>query len=73
MSGDKCTAQFIRETQIFWEFVHVDGEEAYKHMITKIKEISLEFVDDLEGSCVPAVVRSTAKRTGQHFKENFSV
>ena len=49
MSQDKCTAQFKRENKIFWEFVHVDGEQEYKHMISKIKEILLEFVDDLEG------------------------
>ena len=48
MSEDKCTDQYIRETQIFQEFVHVDGEKEYKRMISKIKEISLEFVDDLK-------------------------
>ena len=48
MPGNKCTARYVRETQIFWEFVHVDGEKEYKCMISKIKEISLEFVDDLE-------------------------
>ena len=48
MSESKCTAQYVRETQIFWEMVHVDGEQEYKCMITKIKEISLEFTDDLE-------------------------
>ena len=51
----------------------MDGEEVYRHMITKIKEISLEFVDDLESACVPVVLRSIAKRTGQHFKESISV
>ena len=50
MSEDRCTAQYKRETQIFQEFVHVDGEQEYKCMISKIKEISLEFVDDLEGA-----------------------
>ena len=48
MSEDKCTARYKRETQIFWELVHVDGEQEYKCMILKIKEISLEFVDDLD-------------------------
>ena len=47
MSGNKCTAQYVRETQIFWEFVHVDGEKEYKHLISKIKEITLEFTDDV--------------------------
>ena len=39
MSKDKYTAWYKRETQIFQEFVHVDGEQEYKHMISKIKEI----------------------------------
>ena len=73
MSEDKCKAQYIRETQIFWEFVHMDGVKAYTWMVSKIKDISLVFVDDQEGACVPAEVRSITKRTGQHFKENVSV
>ena len=73
MPGNNCTAQYKRETQIFQEFVHVDGDKEYKHMISKIKEISLEFVDDLEGAHVPAVVRSITKKTGQHLKESISV
>ena len=73
MSEDKCTARYVRETQIFWEFVHVDGEQEYKRMVLKIKEILLEFVDDLEGAHVPAVMRSIAKKTGQHLKESISV
>ena len=73
MSEDKSTAQYKRETQIFWEFVHVDGDKEYTHMIAMIKEISLEFVDDLEGAQVPAVVRSITKKTGQHLKESISV
>ena len=48
MSKSECTTWYIRETQIFWEFVHMDGENEYKCMITKIKEISLKFTDDLE-------------------------
>ena len=73
MSESECTAQYVRETQIFWEFVHVDSEKEYKHMISKIKEISLEFTDDLEKACVPAVLRSITKKTGQHLKESISV
>ena len=73
MSESKCTAQYVRETQIFWEFVHVDGEKEYKRMISKIKEILLEFTDDLEKACVPAVLRSITKKTGQHLKESISV
>ena len=72
MSESECTARYVRETQIFREFVHVDGEKEYKHMITKIKEISLEFTDDLEKAHVPAVLRSIAKKTGQHLKESIS-
>ena len=51
----------------------MDGEKEYKHMISKIKEISLEFVDDLEDIHVPAVLRSISKKTGQHLKESISV
>ena len=51
----------------------MDGEQEYKHMITKIKEISLEFTDDLEAARVPAVVQSIAKRNGQHLKESIAV
>ena len=73
MSENKCTAQYVRETQIFWEFVHVDGEKEYKCMISKIKEIALEFTDDVENAHVPAVLRSINKKTGQHLKDNISV
>ena len=73
MPGNKCTAQYVRETQIFWEFVHVDGENEYKHMISKIKEIACEFSDDVEKACIPAVLRSITKKTSQHLKESISV
>ena len=73
MPQNQCTAQYKRETQIFRQFVHVDGENEYKQMITKIKEIACEFTDDVEKACVPAVLRSIAKRTGQHLKESISV
>ena len=73
MSESKCTAWYVRETQIFQEMVHVDGEQEYKCMITKIKEISLEFTDDLEAAQLPAVVWSIAKRNGQHLKESIAV
>ena len=51
----------------------MDGENEYKQMITKIKEIACEFTDDVEKAHVPAVLRSIAKRTGQHLKESISV
>ena len=73
MSENKCTAWFVRETQIFREMVHVEGEREYKCMISKIKEIAYEFSDDVEKACIPAVLRSIAKRTGQHLKESISV
>ena len=73
MSESECTAWYVRETQIFQEFVHVDGEKEYKHMISKIKEISPEFTDDPEKAHVPAVLRSITKKTGQHLKESISV
>ena len=73
MPGNKCTARYIRKTQIFREFVHVDGEKEYQHMITKIKEIACEFSDDMEKACVPAVLRSIAKKTSQHLKKSISV
>ena len=73
MSESKCTARYVRETQIFWEMVHMDGEQEFKHMITKIKEISLEFTDDLEAAQLPAVVWYITKRNGQHLKESIAV
>ena len=73
MPQNQCTARYKRETQIFWEFVHVDGEKEYKRMITKIKEIACELKDDVEKACVPAVLRSIAKKNGQHLKESISV
>ena len=73
MSESECTAWYVRETQIFWEFVHVDGEKEYKCMISKIKQISLEFTDDMEKAQVPAVVRSITKRLSQHLKESICV
>ena len=73
MSWNKCTAQYVRETQIFQEFVHVDGEKEYKHMISKIKEIACEFTDDMKNACAPAVLRSISKKTNQHLKESISV
>ena len=66
MPGNKCTAQYVRETQIFQEFVHVDGDKEYKHMISKIKEIACESTDDVEKAHIPTVLRSIAKKTGQH-------
>ena len=73
MPQNQCTALYKRETQIFWELVHVDGENEYKRMITKIKEIACEFTDDVEKTRLPAVLRSIAKRNGQHLKESISV
>ena len=73
MPQNQCTARYKRDTQIFWEFVHVNGEKEYKRMITKIKEIACEFSDDVEEARVPAVLRSIAKRNGQHLKESISV
>ena len=73
MPGNKCTAWYVRETQFFWEFAHVDGEKEYKDMITKIKEIAFEFSIDVEKACVPTVLRSIAKKNGQHLKESISV
>ena len=51
----------------------MDGENEYKRMITKIKEIACEFTDDVEKASVPTVLRSIAKRIGQHLKESISV
>ena len=73
MPGNKCTAQYVRETQIFQEFVHVDGENEYKRMISKIKEIACEFTDDVEKAHIPAVLRSIAKKNSQQLKESISV
>ena len=73
MPENKCTGQYVRETQIFWEFVHVDGKKEYKRMITKIKEIACEFSDDVEKAHVPTVLRFIAKRNSQHLKESILV
>ena len=73
MPGNKCTAQYIREMQIFHELIHVDGEKEYKHMISKIKEIACEFSDDVEKAHIPTVLRSITKKNGQHLKESISV
>ena len=73
MPGNKCTGQYVRKTQIFWESVHVDGKKEYKRMITKNKEIACEFSDDVEKARVPTVLRSIARRNGQHLKESISV
>ena len=73
MPENKCTGLYKRETQIFREFVHINGEKEYKRMITKIKEIACEFSDDVEKACVPAVLRSITKKNGQHLKESISV
>ena len=73
MPENKCTAWYVRETQIFREFVHVDVEKEYKCMISKIKEIACEFTDDVEKACVPEVLRSITKKTGQHLKNSISV
>ena len=73
MPQNQCTARYKREIQIFRELVHVDGENEYKQMITKIKEIACEFTDDVEKAHVPAVLRSIAKRNSQHLKESISV
>ena len=73
MPQNQCTVWYKRETQIFWEFVHVDGKKEYKRTITKINEIACEFTDDVEKARVPAVLRSITKRNGQHLKESISV
>ena len=39
----------------------MDGENEYKRMITKIKEIACEFTDDVEKVHVPAGLRSIVK------------
>ena len=73
MPENKCTDRYVRETQIFREFVHVDGEKEYKCMISKIKEIACEFTDDVEKARVPAVLRSITKKTIQLLKESILV
>ena len=73
MPENKCTVQYVRETQIFREFVYVDGEKEYKCMISKIKEIACEFTDEMEKAHVPTVLRSITKKTSQHLKESISV
>ena len=73
MPGNKCTAWYVRETQIFREFVHVDGEKEYKRMISKIKEFACKFSDDVDRARIPTVLRSMTKKNGHHLKEGISV
>ena len=53
MPQNQCTARYKKGTQIFREFVHMDGKKEYKQMITKIKEIACEFSDDVEKAHYP--------------------
>ena len=73
MAQDDCKAQFITAVLKFKATVHVEGENAYKELITELKEISLKFVDDLEGASIPTVLHSIKRRDGHHFKQSLTV
>ena len=73
MAEPNCKAQFVTAVHKFREMVHVDGENAYKDLITELKEISLKFVDDLDGANVPTVLKSIRRRDGHHFQRSLSV
>ena len=73
MAQNDCKAQFVTAVLKFKATVHVEGEKAYKELITDLKEISLQFVDDLEGASIPVVLHSIKRRDGHHFKQSLTV
>ena len=73
MAQNDCKAQFVTAVLKFKATVHVEGENAYKELITDLKEISLKFVDDLEGANIPVVLHSIKRRDGHHFKQSLTV
>ena len=73
MAQNDCKKQFIAAALKFKATVHVEGENAYKELITELKEISLKFVDDLEDASVPVVLHSIKRRDGHHFKQSLTV
>ena len=73
MAQNDCKTQFVTAVLKFKATVHVEGENAYKELITDLKEISLKFVDDLEGANIPIVLCSIKRRDGHHFKQSLTV
>ena len=73
MAQNDCKTQFITAVLKFKATVHVEGEKAYKELITDLKKISLKFVDDLEGASIPVVLHSIRRRDGHHFKQSLTV
>ena len=73
MAQNNCKAQFVTAVLKFKATLHVEGEKAYKELITDLKEISLQFVDDLEGANIPVVLHSIKRRDGHHFKQSLTV
>ena len=73
MAQNDCKTQFITAVLKFKATVHVDGENAYKELISELKDISLKFVDDLEGADVHVVLHSIKQRDGHHFKQSLTV
>ena len=73
MAQNDCKAQFITAVLKFKATVHVEGEKAYTELITELKEISLKFVDDLDGANIPVVLHSIKRRDGHHFKQSLTV
>ena len=73
MAQNDCKAQFVTVVLKFKATVHVEGENAYKELITDLKEISLKFVDDLDGANIPVVLHSINRRDGHHFKQSLTV
>ena len=73
MAQNDCKTQFVTAVLKFKATVHVEGENVYKELITDLKEISLKFVDDLQGANIPAVLHSIKRRDGHHFKQSLTV
>ena len=73
MAQNDCKTQFITAVLKFKGTVHVEGDNVYKELITDLKEISLKFVDDLEGANIPVVLHSIKRRDGHQFKQSLTV
>ena len=73
MTEGNCKARFVTAALKFKATVHIKGEKAYKVLVNELKDISLEFVDDLEGANVPTVLRSIKRKDGHHFQQDLTV
>ena len=73
MTEGDCKSRFNTAVLKFKDTVHIEGENAYKEFITTLKEISLDFVDDLRDANMPTVLDSIKRKDGHHFKQDLTV